>query len=317
MRRRLVAATVVVALCLCGAGQAFAQKPDNAVEQSIEFNPMKDPSVQKSMREIELKFAYDAAAKVAQHGPADIALNDQATLKLPTGYVFVPKKEAALVMGALGNPVSVAFLGMITSENQSDNWFITVDFNKVGYVRDNEAKTWNVDQLLNWVRNSAEAGNKTSIENGLPPIEVKGWAEAPAYDPATHRLIWAAVADEKDAPADSDPAINYRTFILARDGYLFLNLIANHKALDADKKHSQQILSAIVFNEGKRYEDFVAGKDKVANFGLSTLVAPPTSSLDILTNSGSFIGKNGNLLILFAVVALIVVVWRIRTSRAA
>jgi uncharacterized membrane-anchored protein len=319
MRRQVVAAFVAVALSLSGASLALAQGQagEKVQEQAIEFNPMTDPSVQKSMREVELKFAYDNAAKTAQHGPADVALSDEAVLKLPAGYIFVPQKEAALVMGAMGNPITVTFLGMITSEASTDDWFITVDFNKAGYLREEDARSWSPDRLLVWLKNGVEATNKASFSQGLPALEVKGWADAPQYNPITRRLTWAAVTDEKDAPADSNPFINYQTFTLGRNGYLALKLIANRNALNADKKHIEKILDSVTFNEGKRYQDFTAGKDKVAEFGLSALVANPTEALDVLGDSNSFLGKTGKLLILLAVGALIIVFWRFRSSRAA
>jgi uncharacterized membrane-anchored protein len=315
MRRRVVAAFIAVALSLSGASLALAQEKPQ--EQAIEFNPMTDPAVQRSMREVELKFAYDNAAKATRHGPADIALMDEAVLKLPAGYVFVPQKEAALIMGALGNPISVTFIGMITSEASTDDWFITVDFNKAGRLREEEAKTWNTDRLLSWLKNGAEASNQANLAQGVPAIEVKDWAEVPRYDPAAHRLIWAAVADEKDAPADSNPSINYKTFTLGREGYLALNLIANRNALNADKKHIEKILDSVAFNEGKRYQDFVAGNDRAAEFEFSALIATPTEKLDILGDSNGFLGKTGKLLILLAVGALIIILWRFRFSRAA
>jgi uncharacterized membrane-anchored protein len=324
MRRQMVAALIAVTSSLVGAGLAQAQsqpptqsQPAQSQAPVMDFNPMTDPNVQKSVGEIELKFAYETAAKVARHGPVDIPLADEATLKLPAGYVFVPQKEGGYIMGALGNPIARTFLGLVTSEAGTDNWFIALDFNRAGYLRDGEAKSWSPDRLLKWLRNGAEASNKANLEKGLPAIEVKGWAEAPKYDAATHRLVWAAIADEKDAPADSDSTINYRTFALSRNGYLFLNLIANRNALEADKKHMEKILGGVTFNEGKRYQDFVEGRDKVAEFGLSALVASPSEGIGLLGESGGFLGKAGKLLILLGVGALIVVAWRFRSSRAA
>jgi len=313
MRRRVVAAFVAVVLGAVGVESALAQaKPDGPV---LDFNPMTDPNVQKSMREIELKFAYDLAAKAAAHGPADITLSDQAVLKLPAGYVFVPQKEGAVIMGALGNPVATTFIGLITSETATDNWFITVDFNKAGYLRDAGADSWDVDQLLSWLKDGAEASNEANAKDGTPAIEVKGWAETPRYDRSAHRLIWAAIADEKDAAPEADPIINYRTYTLGREGYLFLNLVANRKALADDKRHIESMLQAVTFNEGKRYPDFVEGKDRVAEFGLSALIASPSQGSGLLGASLGFLGKSGKLLILVAVGLLIIIVWRGRSSR--
>lgn len=54
-------------------------------------------------QEAEMKAATEAAKVVAKEGPADIALKDQATLKLPEGYVFIPQPEADRMLKAMGN----------------------------------------------------------------------------------------------------------------------------------------------------------------------------------------------------------------------
>jgi uncharacterized membrane-anchored protein len=149
------------------------------------------------MRAIELKLAFDAAAKVARRGPVETPPGDQAALKPLSGCVFALRKEAAPIMGAPGNGANTVFLGLTSSEAPPDNSFFTVHSNETGCVRDDEARTWNVGRLLGRVRNSAGAANRPSIENGLPPIEVEGWAAAPRHDAATHHLARAAPADKK------------------------------------------------------------------------------------------------------------------------
>src|SRR5437763_9474173 len=60
----------------------------------------------REAREAEQRAAWQAAAAVATHGPADITLLDQAVLRLPARQVFVPKAEAVRILRALGNTVS-------------------------------------------------------------------------------------------------------------------------------------------------------------------------------------------------------------------
>ena len=50
-----------------------------------------------------MQSAWTAAEKALQRGPQTIALRNQATLKLPEGYGFIPTREASELMEAMGN----------------------------------------------------------------------------------------------------------------------------------------------------------------------------------------------------------------------
>ena len=53
--------------------------------------------------EAEMKAAMSAARLIAVQGPADIPLVDQAVLHLSKNFVFVPAKEARMILKAMGN----------------------------------------------------------------------------------------------------------------------------------------------------------------------------------------------------------------------
>lgn len=106
----------------------------------------------------------------------------------------------------------------------------------------------------------------------MPALKVTRWIEPPAYTADTHRLIWSAEALRKDGTTD-DPTINYNTYVLGREGYISLNLITSGSAVENDKDSAGALLSAVSFNDGKRYADFNSSTDKVAAYGLAALVA--------------------------------------------
>ena len=55
---------------------------------------------------------------------------------------------------------------------------------------------------------------------------------------------------------------------------------------------AQELLSAVTFNDGKRYTDFDASTDKVAAYGLAALVAGVAAKkLGLLAVAGAFILK--------------------------
>src|SRR5690242_18693972 len=61
-----------------------------------------------------LQQAAQAAQAAVVRGPASIPLRDQATLKLPEHFAFVPRKEALALMRAMGNSPGDDLLGLIS-----------------------------------------------------------------------------------------------------------------------------------------------------------------------------------------------------------
>jgi len=86
-------------------------------------------------------------------GPSEIKLRDQAVLHLPTGFMFVPRPDADKIMQQWGNSVDERFLGLILPA-QEENWAIVADWEASGYIRDDDAKNWKVDELLEKIASS-------------------------------------------------------------------------------------------------------------------------------------------------------------------
>jgi uncharacterized membrane-anchored protein len=251
-------------------------------------------------REFEAARQGMDAAKLS--GPLDIPLLQQAILHLPSGYAFVPNPAAARFISAMGNPVDDSFLGLILPEKSSEDWIVAASFEASGYVKDDDAKNWNVEDMLKNLREGAEEINRTRAERGIPELELLGWAESPAYDADSHRLVWALAVGNKGAPAGQPQSVNYNTHALGRDGYISLNLVTSRDALEQRKPIAQTLLAALEFNSGKRYEDFNADTDHTAEFGLAALVggAMVAKKFGLFALAGLFIAKFGKLAIIAA-----------------
>ena len=221
--------------------------------------------------EAEMKAATEAAKAVAKEGPADIPLKDQATLKLPEGYVFIPQPAADQLLKAMGNGSDPRRMGIIFPKGSSA--FVVARYYDAGYVKDEEAKDWKADELLKGLKEGTEEGNKERAQLGVPPMEVVGWVQPPAYDAATHRLVWSVETRDKNATDEAPRGINYNTYVLGREGYLSLNLVTSKDAIDKDKDIAATLLKSTDFNSGKTYADFNASTDKVAEYGIAALVA--------------------------------------------
>ena len=214
-----------------------------------------------------------ANAKAAsQTGPSSVSLGNQAKINLPAGRVFVPQPHASLVLNAMGNPGKDTRLQGVIFPNDNSNWFMTVRYEDAGFVKDDDAKDWNADELLKSYKEGTEASNEERVKMGVPPMEVLGWAEKPAYDKTTHRLVWAMSSRDKGAAATDPQGVNYNTYALGREGYYSMNLVTGLAELPQDKPKAQELLNALQFNDGKKYADFNSSTDKVAEYGLAALV---------------------------------------------
>jgi len=243
------------------------------------------------------KAVWAAAGAAMVHGPNTVTLKDQAQLALPAGYGFVPPKEGAAVMDMLGNQTDERFVGLIFPEAEESSWFVTMDYEPSGYIKDDDAKDWDADELLQNLKDGTEAGNEHRRELGVSEIQVTRWVERPAYDAQTHRLVWSAEAREKSGK-DTDPTVNYNTYVLGREGYVSLNLITNASTVEADKPSAHELLAAVNFNEGKRYTDFNGSTDKVAAYGLAALVGGiAAKKLGLLAGLGLFLAKFAKLIV--------------------
>lgn len=249
-------------------------------------------------QEAEQREAFRAAMAVAKVGPLKVELGSVATIDLPEGVVFVPRPQADRAMRALGNTVSPTLIGLVVNRNAS--WLGIVQFIDEGHIADDDAKNWNVDELYKVLKDGTEADNAQRIARGYTPIEVAGWVEKPTYDAANRRLVWSVAVRDKGATSDADAAVNYNTYVLGRVGYLSLNLIDDRARIEQVKPVAKDLLSRIAFVPGKRYDEFNASTDRIAEYGIAALIGGVAAKkLGLLAIVFAFAAK-------FAKVALVV-----------
>jgi uncharacterized membrane-anchored protein len=279
--RAAAAAAVVVAASFAPATLAQEEQPEaeNAASNAV----------------------WKAASEAMVHGPTTVQLKNQAQLALPAGYGFVPAKEGAALMDALGNTTDDRFIGLVFPTASDAQWIVTMDYEPSGYIKDDDAKEWDADDLLQNLKDGTEASNDHRRDIGVPELEVTRWVEKPAYDAQAHRLVWSAEAREKGV-ADQDPTVNYNTYVLGRQGYVSLNLLTSSSTVEADKPAAHQLLEAVNFNDGMRYGDFNESTDKVAAYGLAALVGGlAAKKLGLLAAIGVGIAKFAKVIIALVV----------------
>ena len=210
-----------------------------------------------------------------QQGSIDLR-GGLATLTVPKEFNFLGSDDAETVLVKLwGNPPSDDKpLGLLIPADMSplstNCWVVTIDYNEDGFVKDDDASKINYDDLLAKMRKGVAASNQERKKEGYPTVELLGWAAPPHYDAATHKLYWAKKLKFEGEEADT---LNYSIRMLGRKGVLELNAIASAEQFTEIDAQTPQILGMVDFKEGCRYADFDPKVDKVAKYGIATLVA--------------------------------------------
>jgi uncharacterized membrane-anchored protein len=230
----------------------------------------------------EIQAAVAAADRARVQGRVDLL--DQAVLRLPADFSFIPAAETARLMRAIGNRTGPNLVGMIVDDQGlAADWFVVLQFEKSGYI--------------------TEQANAERRARGIPEMEVVGWVQRPTYDSANHRLVWSASTKNRNSPADAPRGVNYNTYALGRDGYFSLNLVTDLVTVEQTKPTAHRLLAALEYRDGKRYADFNASTDKVAEYGLGALIAGAAAKkLGLFAAIGVFLVKFWKIIALAAVV---------------
>lgn len=246
--------------------------------------------------------------KRAVIGPKTVDLGAEGRLNLPKGMKFIGKDDANVVMEMLGNPVSEQRYGVIFPDSDEEvQWWFDLLYVDSGYIKDDDAKDWDVDGMLQNLKDGTAEQNKVRQSKGIPEIEIAGWIEKPTYDAAQHRLVWSVDLRGKNAPAGSDTGVNYNTFLLGRKGFISLMLITDGKRIEQYKPMAKNLLENIEFKEGLRYTDFDYSTDKVAEYGLAALVGGAAAKkLGLFAMLGAFLAKFGKVIALGGVALMAV-----------
>lgn len=200
---------------------------------------------------------------------------DIGTLDLPPTFRYLSPEDAGrLLSEGWGNPPSPPTLGMILPAGVNplspEGWGVVVTYDKDGHVKDDDASSIKYDELLKQMQEGTASRNEERKKGGYPAMNLVGWAEAPSYDQASHKLYWA---QQLHTEGSGEDGLNYNIRVLGREGVLVLNAVAGMSQIATIKNEMKQVTAFTDFSPGNRYTDFNGSTDKVAEYGLAALVA--------------------------------------------
>ena len=215
-----------------------------------------------------------------------------ATLDVPEDFRYIgPEDAKRFLEEGWGNPNGSGQIGMLlpteTDLFGDNGWAVVISYQQDGYVSDKDAGEIDYDELLESMQASSRERNKERIAQGYPPLTLVGWAAPPYYDSEAKKLYWAKELKSGDNPSHT---LNYNVRILGRKGVLVMNAVSGTDQLPLIQERMEQVIAFANFKEGSRYSDFNPGVDKVAAYGLATLIGGKMAAkAGLLTKAGALL----------------------------
>jgi len=193
---------------------------------------------------------------------------------LTQDFRFLAKADARRVLEDMwGNPPDDSVLGLIVPRqpalDEQGSWAVVVTYADDGYVSDEDASKIDYKEMLADMQKETREENAQRKEAGYETVDLIGWAVPPRYDAASKKLYWAR---ELAFQGNDGHTLNYDIRVLGRHGYLSLNAIAGMDELPQVREGMQRLLPMAEFDSGARYADHNPSTDKIASYGLATLI---------------------------------------------
>jgi uncharacterized membrane-anchored protein len=228
----------------------------------------------------------DAPAQLPPHitGPQLVDLGHDTEIDLPAGMILFEHDVAKqLVEKDGGNGDNC--LAWVLPADPDASWYVTIDDNDVGYVKDSDADELDPNDLFTQFKQGTDEQNVRRRSLGVPELFLDGWSEMPKYDKGSHHLVWGLKGHSTEGQI-----VNFFTRILGRAGYLSVDLIDTPDKIEQSKTLAAAAVNAIRFKKGAAYEDHKSG-DKDSGMGLKALVVGGAAVVAFKVAKGGFLLK--------------------------
>lgn len=181
-------------------------------------------------------------------------------INLPEGFRYVDERDSKEILINAGNDSATInkVIGIIVADTALQNfypsWILTYDV--IGHVQDNRASTEDFSWILDDTRDSDGNSNATL-----------DWAWAPKYDTEHHLLSLPFKYVE-----GGDTVINHRQFLFGNDGLITVETLVTHTDQQLAQEYDSEIIKAIGFKPGARYEDFNYATQAPTYYSLTALL---------------------------------------------
>jgi len=235
-----------------------------------------------------------------RHGTITVG-QAKAHFNLDDEFRYLDQADARRVLEDLwGNPPDESVLGMIVPRSPAltdeDSWAVVVTYADDGYVPDEDASKIDYRELLQTMQKEISDANPERVKAGYGSLQLVGWAVPPRYDAGSKKLYWARELAFNDQASHT---LNYDIRVLGRHGYLSLNAVSGMNSLGAVRAGMDRLLPMTEFDRGARYADHNPRTDKIAAYGVASLIGGGLAAkAGLFTKLGLVLAKSWKLLLI-------------------
>lgn len=201
-----------------------------------------------------------------QQGPMTAPIGSSlAEMTIDENFVYLDEAETKRFMEMTQNPVEDNELATIAPV--FGDWFVIFQFDDSGYVSDSEKGDLDAAAILESLRAGNERGNEERRKRGWVEYTIVGWQEEPHYDERTNNLSWAIIGE-----AGGNRNVNRMIKLLGRHGVMSATLVSSPEELSVAMSETDALFESFQYLPGNKYAEYIPGKDKLAEYGLTALV---------------------------------------------
>lgn len=201
------------------------------------------------------------------NGPKTLELADGAIgSKIKAGYVFADAEQTAKYLKHFHAPRSGSEVGLIMSSDESQEWFILLDYKDVGYIKEEMLQQVKPEDFLKGVKmkTDQERIQKGFYQSMNGKLDITGFIEEPYMD--INNKVYSAALKLTQGKTE---LVNYVNMIFGRKGVFVIRLVCKEDEFEGLKPIVQDIVNNTGYYYGYKYSEFEPGKDKVAFEGAS------------------------------------------------
>ncbi len=181
-------------------------------------------------------------------------------------YVGVIDTQAARINTIAGNSIQGIEAHLANEKTGAET---VLSYSQTGFVRSDDWDKINPQEFLSEISKNTETANANRQSKNISPLHVDGWVQVPMFNKETHTASWILL----DHADDGTKSLNAVALKLGRYGTEQITYIDDARHADTATQNLLLIANAHQFQPEARYEQYMPGSDKAAEYGVAGLVA--------------------------------------------